>query len=151
MRVRDRNEIRLIGRSCRPQSLYELGQSETVSHSVVSVFVTPWTRLLCLWDSPGKNTGESESCSVMSDSLRLHGLYRPWNFPGQNTGVHSLTFLQWIFPTQESSGLPFPSPEDLPNPGMEPRSPTLWAVSLLSEPPGRPCINVYMLCYAMLC
>ena len=33
------------------------------------------------------------------------------------------------------SGLPFPSPEDLPNTGMEPRSPTLQADSLLSQPP----------------
>ena len=32
------------------------------------------------------------------------------------------------------SGLPFPSPEDLPDPGIEPRSPTLWADALPSEP-----------------
>ena len=36
------------------------------------------------------------------------------------------------------SGLPFPSPEDLPNPGIEPRSPSLQADSLPSEPPGKP-------------
>ena len=35
------------------------------------------------------------------------------------------------------SGLPFPSPGDLPNPGIEPRSPTLQAVALTSEPPGK--------------
>ena len=34
--------------------------------------------------------------------------------------------------------LPFPSPGDLPNPGIEPRSPTLWADALPSEPPGNP-------------
>ena len=34
------------------------------------------------------------------------------------------------------SGLPFPSPEDLPNPGIEHGSPTLQADSLPSEPPG---------------
>ena len=34
------------------------------------------------------------------------------------------------------SGLPFPSPGDLPHPGIEPRSPTLQADALLSEPPG---------------
>jgi len=34
------------------------------------------------------------------------------------------------------SGLPFPSPEDLPNPGIEAGSTTLQADSLLSEPPG---------------
>ena len=33
------------------------------------------------------------------------------------------------------SGLPFPSPEDILNPGIEPRSPTLQADALTSEPP----------------
>ena len=46
--------------------------------------------------------GESESCSVTSDSLQPHGLYRPWNSPGQNTGVGRLSLLQGIFPTQVS-------------------------------------------------
>ena len=36
------------------------------------------------------------------------------------------------------SGLPFPSPGDLPNTGMEPGSPALWADALLSESPGSP-------------
>ena len=36
------------------------------------------------------------------------------------------------------SGLPCPPPGDLPNPGIEPRSPTLQADSLSSEPPGKP-------------
>ena len=50
---------------------------------------------------------ESESCSVVSDSLWPHGPYSPWNSPGQNTGVHRLFLLQEIFPTQGSNpGLP---------------------------------------------
>ena len=36
------------------------------------------------------------------------------------------------------SGLPFTSPGDLPDPEMEPRSPTLQADALTSEPPGKP-------------
>ena len=36
----------------------------------------------------------------MSISLRPHGLYSPWNYPGQNTGLGSLSLLQGIFPTQ---------------------------------------------------
>ena len=45
----------------------------------------------------------------------------------------------WGFPRQEcSSGLPFPSPRDLPYPGMEPESPALQADSLPSEPPRKP-------------
>ena len=50
---------------------------------------------------------ESESRSVVSDSLRSNGLYSPWNSPGQNTGVGSLSLLQGIFPTQLlNPGLP---------------------------------------------
>ena len=36
------------------------------------------------------------------------------------------------------SGLPFPSPVDLPDPGIEPGSPALLADTLPSEPPGKP-------------
>ena len=36
------------------------------------------------------------------------------------------------------SGLPFPSPGDLPDPGIKPGSPTFQADALLSEPPGKP-------------
>ena len=50
------------------------------------------------------------------------------------------------FPRQEYwSGLPFLSPGYLPNLGIEPRSPTLQVVSLLSEPPGKSC------CYMVKC
>ena len=46
---------------------------------------------------------KSESCSAMSDSLPPQGLYSPWNSPGQNTGVGSLSLLQGMFPTQRSN------------------------------------------------
>ena len=48
--------------------------------------------------------------------------YSPWNSPGQNIGVGSLSI----------------SPGDLPNPGIEPRSPALQADSLQAEPQGKP-------------
>ena len=41
------------------------------------------------WWSQSISLLKSESCSVLSDSLRPHGLYSPWNSPGQNTGVGS--------------------------------------------------------------
>ena len=43
------------------------------------------------------------SCSVLSNSLQPHGLYSPWNSPGQDTGVGSLSFLQGIFPTRDQT------------------------------------------------
>ena len=60
----------------------------------------------------------SESHSVVSNSLQHHGLYSPWNSPGQNTGVGSLS----------------PSPGDLPNSGIKLRSPALQEDSLPAEP-----------------
>ena len=51
----------------------------------------------------GESESKSESHSVTSASLRLHGLYSPWNSLGLNTGVGSLSLLQGIFPT----GLPY--------------------------------------------
>ena len=50
---------------------------------------------------------ESESCSVMSDFLQLHGQYRSWNSLGQNSGMGTLSLLHGILPTQElKPGLP---------------------------------------------
>ena len=65
----------------------------------------------------------SESRSVVSNSLGPHGLYNPWNSPGQNTEVGSHSLLQGILPA---------SPE------IEPRSPTWQVDSLPVEPPGKP-------------
>ena len=67
------------------------------------------------------------SHSVVSDSLRPYGLQParllcPWGFSKQEYWSEQL----------------FPSPGDLPNPGIEPSSPTLQADSLPSEPPGKP-------------
>ena len=56
---------------------------------------------MCGHQGAGAQGSESESCSVVSDSLRPHGLYSPWNPAGQNTGVGSLSLLQGISPTQE--------------------------------------------------
>ena len=65
------------------------------------------------------------SHSVVFDSLRPHGPARvlcPWGFSRQE---------YW-------SGLSCPPPGNLPNPGIELRSPALEVDSLLSEPPGKP-------------
>ena len=50
--------------------------------------------------------------------------------------------LSWDFPRQEyRSGLPFPSPGGLPDPGMEPTSPALADGFFTTEPPGKPPAN----------
>ena len=64
-----------------------------------------WGLLHCRWIlyqlSYLGSPNESESRSIVSDSLRPHGLYSPWNSTGQNTGVGSLSFFQGIFQTLE--------------------------------------------------
>ena len=67
----------------------------------------------------------SVSHSVMSDSVI------PWIVAYEAT-------LSMGFSWQEYWGLPFPSPEDLPDPGIKPRSPVLQEDSLLFEQQGRP-------------
>ena len=156
----------------------------------------------------------------MFNSLRPHGLNRPWNSPGQNTGVGSLSLFQGILPTQGLnpalphcrqilyqlshkgsprimewvvypflgdlsdpgiepgspalkvdslptelrrkpsgiqslsgvelfvtpywSGLPFPSPTDLPGPEVELMSPALAGRLFTTEPPGKPHMSLYI-------
>ena len=64
---------------CVPQpealQIWSFGVFICVYMKVTQLFLTPWT----------------------------HGLYSPWNSPGQNTGVGSLSLFQAIFPTQGSN------------------------------------------------
>ena len=63
-------------------------------------------------------------CSVMSDSVKS------WIIPRQ--APLSMKF----FRQEYWSGLPCPSPGNLPDPGIKPRSPALWMDSLPPQPPG---------------
>ena len=65
-------------------------------------FICWWISRLFLCPEKWK-WSESEGHSVVSNSLRPHGLYSPGNSPGQNTGVGSLSLLLGIFPTQGSN------------------------------------------------
>ena len=49
------------------------------------------------WTEALEKSSETESHSVMSDSLQPHGLYIPWNSPGQNTGVVVFPFFRGSF------------------------------------------------------
>ena len=79
-----------------------------------------------------KEAADSEFSSVQSFS-RVQLFATPWTVAYQ--APPSMGFSR-----QECwSGLPFPSPGDLPHPGIEPRSPALWADALPSEPLGNTC------------
>ena len=66
----------------------------------------------------------TQLCLTLCDSIECSPtrLPCPCNSPGKNTGVGCYSFIQG----------------NLPNPGVEPRFPTLQADSLLSEPAGKP-------------
>ena len=83
--------------------MWTLAPGDHVTLSQLLLFPKKNNTCLVEWSEVKWN----ESHSVVSDSLQPHGLYSPWNSPGQNTGVGSLSLLQGIFPTQRSNpGLP---------------------------------------------
>ena len=98
------------------RGLTECGPLEKgmANHFSILALKTPWTVWKVILPGTNRNyfiklikSSENESHSVMSDSLWPHRLYSPWNSPGQNTGVGSLSLLQGIFPNQGSNwGLP---------------------------------------------
>ena len=74
--------------------------------TIIRYQLTP-VRMAIIDNPQTRNAGESESHSVVSSSLELHGpqparLLGPWNFSGKNTGMGCHGFLQGIFPTQGS-------------------------------------------------
>ena len=76
-----------------------------------------------------KGTGASSGVSVCVSLSHVQLLVTSWTVAFQ--APLSMGILQ-----ARQSGLPCPPPGDLPDPGIEPVSPTLQACSLLSEPPG---------------
>ena len=119
---------------CRTKGLPWWLQLQSKVLSCVRLLATPWT---------------------------IHG---PWNSPGQNTGVGSLSLHQGIFLTQDSNpgllhcrqilyklsykgsprileGLPIPSPVDLSDPGIEPACPALQADFSPTDISGKPLVT----------
>ena len=72
------------------------------------------------------------------EKVKMKSLRRVWLFVTPRTVAYQ-AFPSMGFSRQEYwSRLPFPSPGDIPDPGIEPRSPALQADALPSEPPGKP-------------
>ena len=131
------------------------------AESLWSCLTLQWTVLcqaLLSMNSPGKNT--RVSCHALLQGIFLtQGLTEPQTYKEFELGLVkeesesvSCSVIPWTiahqaplgmeFSRQEYwSGLPFPSPGDLPDRGIEPRSPALQADSLLSEPQGSPVVK----------
>ena len=82
------------------------------------------------------------SCSVVSDFCNPMSCSLPGCSVHGNTG-------QKITTQEYQGGLPFPSPEDLPDPGIKPGSPALPADSLPSEPPEK--LSLYLRSIYCMC
>ena len=81
------------------------------------------------WDGSSKGWGYTYGGGLVTKSYPTLAI--PWSVARQVP-------LPMGFSRQEYwSGLPFPSPGDLLDPGIKPRSPALQADALLSEPPGK--------------
>ena len=64
-----------------------------------------------------------------------------WLFVTPRTVANQASLSMGFSKQEYRSGLPFPSPGDLPDPEIEPRPAALYEESLLSEPPGKSTIN----------
>ena len=83
-------------------------------------------------EQPLWRQGFSMKVAAVSVLCHVQFFETPWTVARQ-------TPLSMGFPTQEyCSGLPFPSPGDLPNPGIEPVSPALAGGFFTAEPSGNP-------------
>ena len=74
--------------------------------------------------------------SIVKEPVKLFG--HVWLFATSWTVAYQAAPSVEFSRQENWNGLPFPSPGDLPNPGIKPRSPTLQADALPSEPPGKP-------------
>ena len=71
-------------------------------------------------------------------TVKVKSLSRVWLFATPWTIAYQAPPSMGFSRQECWSGLPFPSPGALPDPGIEPRSPALQAGALPSEPPGKP-------------
>ena len=93
------------------------------------------TRLPHPWDSPGKNIGVG--CHFLLQwkwKVKVKSLSHVWLFATPWIVAYQAPQSMEFSRQEYWSGLPFPSPGDLPYPGIEPGSPALWADTLTSEP-----------------
>ena len=80
-------------------------------------------------DEPSLLSRRSSVCVCIS---RVQLFATPW------TAAHQAPLSMGFFRQEYWNGWPCPPPGDLPDPGIESTSPTLWADFLPSEPPGKP-------------
>ena len=110
-------------------------------HGIFQASVLEWVAISFSRETSQSRNRTQVSC-MQADSLLTELWGKPHSHVQFFVSLGAVAYqapLSMGFPKQEYwSGLPFPSPGDRPNPGIEPRSPTLQADALTSEPPGKP-------------
>ena len=75
----------------------------------------------------------------------VYSLSLNWLFVTPGTAAHQAPLSMVFFRQEYWSGLPFPPPGDLPDPGIKPTSPVLAGRFFTTEPPGKPKLNSYLM------
>jgi len=114
----------LIKGNCQILALFPIHEKLEMAFLMSSVFV--WKNMKSL-----KASKQHEAIGY-NETLNMSQEVTPW------TAAHQAPPSMGFSRQEYGSGVPFPPPGDLPNPGTEPRSPALQADSLPSEPPGKP-------------
>ena len=121
------------------KKLYSHTHLYTNVHS--SLVTKNWKLPRCL--SPGEWLDKlwyiytMEYCCLVAKSLSVRLFCDPMDCSPPGSSVHE------TFQARYWSGLPFPSPGDLPKPGIEPTSPALAGRFLITEPPRKPTKEYY--------
>ena len=98
-----------------------------------SCFNTQKRMLFCLFCSAVFCPYETKSEHIyLALKVKVKSLSHVWPFATPWTVAHQVLLSMGFFRQEYCSGLPFPSPGNLPNPGIEPRSPALQADTLTS-------------------
>ena len=115
-----------------------------VSHHTFWIRLTAWVILIYPWSESyhfaiivGITWANMLKWSEVLVTQRCPTLFNPMDWGSPGSSVHG------ILQRRYWSGLPFPSLGDLPNPGIEPRSPALQADSWLCEPPAKLSVEIY--------
>ena len=101
----------------------------------------PWIRKSVTTQVPCSRPSVSayvQNTWIQNAKVKVKSLSCVWLFATLWTVAHQARPSIGFSRQENWSGLPFPSPGDLPNPGIEPRSPELQADALTSETPGKP-------------
>ena len=90
-------------------------------------------RLPTMWETQVQSLGREDP---LEKEMATYSSTLAWKIPG--TVAYQAPPSMGFSRQEYWSGLPFLSPGDLPDPGIEPGSPTSRADALTSEPPGNP-------------